>query len=142
MDSTEVDVAFSVLPQFLRDNIDRAFDAAIQQSNISNEPPPKRRKFHDDEPIVVGGGGFLTGNGIDDSNVGGFIIDEPQPGGFIVDEPQGGGFVVDSDSEPEGSQPNVQHSRIPLFLIPTACIHWAWTHFARVSSVNCDMKVR
>lgn len=120
MSNAEVDVAFSLLPQGLRKRIDRAFDAAIQQSNNSGQPPPKKRKGHNGETAVANGGGFLPSTSLTSHGIapGGFIIDESQPGGFLVDDgPNTRSTSTPSDDEPEA---DVSTSRLPLSLVPAA----------------------
>lgn len=128
MSNAEVDAAFSVLPRQLRDRIDSAFDAAVEQSIEPNESPFKKPKLRHIPAATAldteGGfmaGGFLPSASTSTSNDfggGGFIVDEEeaQPGGFVVDT----GHDAVTEDEQDKDAVEQAHTRIPLSLIPTA----------------------
>ncbi|CAL1714979.1 unnamed protein product [Somion occarium] len=123
MSTSEVDIAFSLLPVSVRDRIDHAFDSALESTQATQ--PWKRREPESNDTAA---GGFISN---DTSSAGGFIMEEPTPGGFIIDEPAPGGSIVDSESPSAGGfirddqdsdeeTSDEEHNRIPLSLIPTA----------------------
>ncbi|KAI0731281.1 hypothetical protein C8Q76DRAFT_774876 [Earliella scabrosa] len=113
------DPGYTALPSALKQRIDSAFDAAINNTRDSlvSHPPRKRRKL--DRDAASQPGGFI----VEDAPPGGFISDGSAPGGFL---PEGGGFIGEdgpvagdflADDRPDEDE---VRSHIPMALIPSA----------------------